>query len=212
MSEKIVLASSGWDHADWTGVFYPDDLPAEWRLTYYGNEFSAALVPADRWMQADGAACQGWSDDVSESFRFYLELPETGFSGPLLRQRLESCVDILSSSLAGVVCACVIEDEMREQLGGTLKGVPLALPLCGHVSLEGLPGEGIQLYRVEGSGAVWGAVETGEALSLPRLRALAEYLDSANRDTEGALFLTGDPADISRLQEARVLLELLGQA
>ncbi len=34
----------GWDHPAWQGSFYPDDLPADWRLTYYANEVPGVLL------------------------------------------------------------------------------------------------------------------------------------------------------------------------
>lgn len=67
----------GWEHTAWSGGFYPDDLPDEWRLTYYANEFPGVLVPTERWQYVGDEVLQEWVDDVHESFGFFLELAQT---------------------------------------------------------------------------------------------------------------------------------------
>jgi hypothetical protein len=75
MSEYIDVAALGWEHPQWHGEFYPADLPPEWRLTYYANEFSSVVVPAAKWWDAAEEEVNAWQDAVSDSFRFYWELP-----------------------------------------------------------------------------------------------------------------------------------------
>jgi uncharacterized protein YecE (DUF72 family) len=44
LSEHVVLIGAcGWQHNDWTGEFYPDDLPEEWRLGYYAHEYQVSI-------------------------------------------------------------------------------------------------------------------------------------------------------------------------
>ncbi|PKM45781.1 MAG: hypothetical protein CVV05_05845 [Gammaproteobacteria bacterium HGW-Gammaproteobacteria-1] len=69
----MFIASLGWDHAGWCGSFYPDDLPPEWRLAYYANEFRAVVVPAALWRGADAGTAAQWATDTAEGFRFLLE-------------------------------------------------------------------------------------------------------------------------------------------
>ncbi|GAB4289436.1 MAG: hypothetical protein Kow0096_02370 [Thiohalomonadaceae bacterium] len=73
----MYIAAYGWDHDGWSGAFYPDDLPPEWRLTYYGNEFRAVVVPATLWQQADAATVAQWGADTAEGFCFLLEAADT---------------------------------------------------------------------------------------------------------------------------------------
>ncbi len=70
---RMFIASLGWDHAGWCGTFYPDDLPPEWRLAYYANEFAAVVVPAAVWRRADAALAAQWVADTAAGFRFLLE-------------------------------------------------------------------------------------------------------------------------------------------
>ncbi len=68
--KTIRVGACDWDHAHWQGDFYPDDLPQDWRLSYYANEFSTVLVPEARW-RAEGVDFEQWAEDVHEGFRFY---------------------------------------------------------------------------------------------------------------------------------------------
>ena len=66
----ISVGACGWDQPQWQGVFFPDDLPEDWRLSYYANEFSAVLVPQHKWQAAD-VDFEQWADDVPDGFKFY---------------------------------------------------------------------------------------------------------------------------------------------
>ena len=72
----VHLFARGWEYACWSGGFYPEDLPDEWRLTYYANEFRGVLVPAERWQSANEEVLLEWIDDVHEDFLFYIELTQ----------------------------------------------------------------------------------------------------------------------------------------
>jgi len=66
----IRVGCCDWDQPHWQGSFYPKDLPSDWRLSYYANEFSAVLVPEATW-QVENADFEQWAEDVPEGFRFY---------------------------------------------------------------------------------------------------------------------------------------------
>ena len=67
----LLIGARGWRHAGWRGGFYPDDLPAEWRLGFYANEFRTVLLPPREWRAPGEAAA--WVEEVDEGFRFLLE-------------------------------------------------------------------------------------------------------------------------------------------
>lgn len=71
---KIVPLRSGWDPVPDGADWYPSDLPAEWRLTYFANAFWGVLVPAERWRAAGASGAAGWVADSPVRFRFFLEL------------------------------------------------------------------------------------------------------------------------------------------
>jgi len=68
----IRVGACGWGHEHWLDTFYPDDLPEDWRLNYYANEFSTVLVEEEKWRSNLGKLDE-WADAVSEGFLFYLK-------------------------------------------------------------------------------------------------------------------------------------------
>ncbi|TXF12851.1 DUF72 domain-containing protein [Pelomicrobium methylotrophicum] len=70
---RIHVGAVDWEHPQWVGSFYPEDLPAEWRLAYYNQWFDCVLVPAHRWMAAAAEELARWRADTLDRFRFVLE-------------------------------------------------------------------------------------------------------------------------------------------
>ncbi len=68
--KTIRVGACDWQHAHWQGSFYPEDLPEDWQLSYYANEFSVVLVPEVRW-RAEAADFDEWLDQVPQGFQFY---------------------------------------------------------------------------------------------------------------------------------------------
>lgn len=101
--KHIRVGACDWDHAHWRGSFYPDDLPEDWRLGYYANEFSAVWLPKCRW-QADEADFEQWAEDVPDDFVFYLQGQPPG-TDPVIRKALQTrqmqINEALGAKLAG---------------------------------------------------------------------------------------------------------------
>ena len=74
MMMDIEIAAYGWQSSEWDD-FYPEDLPADWRLDYYANEFFAVVVPHGEWFVQEDDELLSWQEQVSDDFRFYWELP-----------------------------------------------------------------------------------------------------------------------------------------
>ncbi len=73
---EIFVAARGWTHSSWVGGFYPDDLPEDWQLSYYSNEFNAVVVPASEWVGLNYVEIERWVEDVPEEFLLYLEVED----------------------------------------------------------------------------------------------------------------------------------------
>jgi len=72
----ITVAARGWSYPAWSESFYPDDLPEDWHLAYYSNEFRAVMVPAAEFANVDPLEVERWVEDVVEGFEFYLEVTD----------------------------------------------------------------------------------------------------------------------------------------
>ena len=70
---RCYLGAIGWDHATWAGAFYPEDLPPEWRLSYYNTGFECVYLPYALWSKTPPETLAAWREETLERFRFLLE-------------------------------------------------------------------------------------------------------------------------------------------
>lgn len=80
---RYLLGAQGWEHPAWVGDFYPEDLPAEWRLSFYNTEFECVYLPAAFWQQQSAAVILSWHHDTLPHFRFLLERPRLASKGEI---------------------------------------------------------------------------------------------------------------------------------
>jgi hypothetical protein len=64
----------GWEHND--SGFYPDDLPLDWRLSFYNTQLRCVYVPFETWKKATPKEVDAWLHETKENFRFILEVSE----------------------------------------------------------------------------------------------------------------------------------------
>ncbi|RLJ22064.1 ABC transporter permease [bacterium endosymbiont of Escarpia laminata] len=185
---RFHILAVGWDHPAWQGSFYPDDLPEDWRLTYYANEVPGVLLPQTLWCKADEAQVESWIDDVEEGFRFYLALEGGG----------------------GACDPAAVANLLGEYLGGVVVDSVTQTARTGEIPRFTLATKGQPL-----SEAVSPAYRLA-AESLGDLRAQRALLESlAGQVPEGAdvlLFIEGDRMDMGALKDLRQLAQLLGLA
>ncbi|NIR58416.1 MAG: DUF72 domain-containing protein [Gammaproteobacteria bacterium] len=221
----LTLGARGWDHAAWAEQFYPPDLPPDWRLAYYANEFRAALIPASYWAGAGPGAASTWAGEVTGDFRFFAEAAEDWLvPEPAGYEAFLRGAEPLGERLAGVVLRPGAEAWERERLACALDRAEGPHPV--HVDLGSGGGSADLVAVVEGHGArpCWhgpGAarpaggqvglarVEAGTDLRAVR-RALEAFLIWAAADAEAYLFFYGAPPAIACLQQAQTLQGLLG--
>ncbi len=78
-THRVLMGACGWKHQAWLNDYYSDELPEEWQLGFYSNEFPMVYVPASDWLDVSNSTeddLNEWTEDVSDSFRFVLEVPE----------------------------------------------------------------------------------------------------------------------------------------
>jgi hypothetical protein len=71
---QCYLGTVGWDHPEWQGLFYPEELPTEWRLAFYNNTFDCVYIPYAQWSEVEPDVIESWMDETQDRFRFILEL------------------------------------------------------------------------------------------------------------------------------------------
>ncbi|MEN8175719.1 MAG: hypothetical protein ABFS23_08140 [Pseudomonadota bacterium] len=98
----VAVGAEDWLQAQWLRDYFPENLPEEWRLAYYANDFSAVLVPASSWSNAAPTAWAHWAEEVPPGFRLFLLLDETPVSEDA-RASAEACAAALGSTFGGHV-------------------------------------------------------------------------------------------------------------
>jgi uncharacterized protein YecE (DUF72 family) len=187
MSESLRVGSYGWRHDHWRPNFYDDDLPEDWRLTFYANEFNAVLVPAS--YLDESRDIEQWCEDVNEDFQFYFEWPENMHSTDALVEELSS---------------------MGEKLGGILLSSNIQLkidcPVYSGQANDDLMDIWQPHHRLQSDLAVL-AIEQND------LRQQRQWLEAFMEDSrgKGRVVLLSDPIlDIKALHDLKTLIELKG--
>lgn len=71
--QAVLLGALGWEWPEWALGFYPEDMPPEWRLTYYNTQFNCVFLPADQWRPVATDELEQWAEDTHDRFLFLLE-------------------------------------------------------------------------------------------------------------------------------------------
>jgi uncharacterized protein YecE (DUF72 family) len=82
------IGTMGFSYADWRGVFYPDDLPANRRLGYYSRIFNAVEIDSTFYGTPRPDSVRAWAASTPAEFRFSVKAPrqlthEAGLVGVL---------------------------------------------------------------------------------------------------------------------------------
>ena len=76
----LSVGARGWQHPGWRDNYYPDDLPEDWRLDFYANEFRQVLLPFEAWSAIGPDEVGEWIDATDTGFRFFVEMGENRLS------------------------------------------------------------------------------------------------------------------------------------
>lgn len=219
----VLIGTYGWEHRQWHGGFYPEELPEDWRFCFFSNRLRAVLVPAVLTQAADAAAVQQWHDDSDDAFRFIWEVSATAAAdiAPLLQTLAP-----LAARSAGILwrppAAALVTPVMEPALMQLSAFAPVSIDLpppaaatdnavaamlarydagvCWQVSREPLPLAGGRLSLA--------LMEHGDPRALRR--ALETVATSTRADAAAGLFFTDPARSASLAEQARVLAELMG--
>ena len=215
-THRILIGSYGWQHEGWQDSYYPDDLPPEWRLGYYSNEFPLAVVTGRE--QAQAAELPDEMADCREDLWVLISVPNDA--------GLESAVDLLQQlPRQGGLLLQVDPTAHRDphawltQIAPRLNGHPLCVDpvrLLNEAWRDAL--------RARSIGWSWNPHSDADGLALGPLavirvdgacsaRQLRDYLEAAlavSRPTrQVVLVLDGQPPDVETLRQAKQIEELL---
>jgi len=225
-THRVLLGACGWKHQGWLNNYYSEELPEEWQLGFYSNEFPVVYVSAADWLDASDLA--EWTEGVSDSFRFILEVPEHTLEneqyfikalekaktlnefclGLVLKLPLSLCDDtkLFQKRLdmaKAVAHVCV------DKCGATLTSEFKAM-LVEHNVAEVWDGTLQENEESLKGGSLAMSHVSGDELDMQALRKIIEVcLSVSNENCISVLCLDGDPPSLELLRNAGIILDLL---
>lgn len=200
-------------------MFYPPDLPDEWRLCFYSNRLRSVLVPEQAWAAVGADTIAAWRDDTDPLFRFILEPPPTVYT----RDAAAPFLDLIAPLQDRVAGFVLRPGTMgRSPLAALLDTFTMRAPVC--VDLPTPTADIADLLHAHDVGRVWNAAQTttpsgggrlcvaeAQAGDPRRLRALLEIVRVwAAGEAIGALFFRHESEGALLAEQARTLAEFMG--
>ena len=211
MAESILIGTRGWDHPKWSGGFYPDALPADWRFSFYCNQLRAVLLPAEAWSAAPAAEVGAWAEDAFPEFRFVVELSA---GSPSSLQILEP----IRPQVAGLLLRAPATPD-KDWLAARLAELTASFPVCVDLPPEARAPDLLACLTQYDAGLCWHADIEPEprpsgrlmvalaAAAAPRVqRQWLERLAAWQREDGQAALFFDDPESA---KQARLLAELM---
>lgn len=72
---QLLCGTSGFSFREWKGPFYPEKLPANEMLAFYGARLPTVEINNTFYRMPKESVLQGWSAQVPETFRFAIKAP-----------------------------------------------------------------------------------------------------------------------------------------
>lgn len=199
----LTVGAIGWDQDRWLEELYPHDLPYEWRLSYYANEFPVVLVPDSYWFKAELPDTGQWLDDVPDHFRFHIHVT----------QRLVESVRWLA-----VVGLC---EDLKPKLGGWVLQLPegLSEPVKDRLTvMQATISTTVVGYNGVATTACWyrsksadcGAIGVAVFTKRPDPRVLRTLIEDFIDHSSGASRVLFFDAPYGAVADARTIIRLLG--
>lgn len=225
---RILIGAHGWLHPEWQTQFYPDDLPEDWQLGYYSNEFPIVLMPAS-YIEEGTEDLQAWLEDSNDNLRMVCEIPSDWLQQPAaeathgINQFIES-IAVLGDRCVGLLLRVT---EIQGEIETVLAGLTSPLPLCIEGAAE-LPEDKInELQKVceklklgfcwQGEGDVRGLTYgqlamtriNSQGMDMRQLRNVVEtILQTTTLEQTNVLIFDGHPPDLEAIRHAGVILDL----
>jgi len=219
----VLIGACGWQHTQWGTSYYPEELPPEWQLAYYGNEYPLVLIPAEYWAQGSGAIAQ-WCEETEERPRFVCEWPLQELD--VRRDTISAALDQLGDRVEAVLLS-VTDAPDTAQLEA-IRRMASAYAVCldwPQANAQMLTDVLSGLVQGRGVSACWRGDAAAKSLlefgpvavarinssgQTPRsLRSLLETLLASAGQRQAMLLFDGDPPDTEIMDQAEVILNLL---
>jgi len=218
---EIRVGARGWEYDQWKTEFYPEDLPQDWRFSYYSNEYNTVLVPWQYREQYTASDWRDWVDDAQTNFQFYVEVEESARWSDV-----KPYLQALDNHLQGIVVAIEsLQDvDALTKLINKLKSIA---PVCLKKANQSISDQDMNTLHTcfevngcwdggdeppiwkYGSGAL--LVRDGNQVNSPEnVRQFIEKgFEFADNNQTMVVFFAGHSPKISEIQNTRMITELM---
>lgn len=227
-THRVLIGACGWKHQAWLNDFYEEDLPEEWQLGFYSNEFSVVYVPTTDWFsESEEVDFAEWVNDVSDSFRFVLEISEH-----ILKDEQRFAAALNKAKDLGDFCLGLVFQISTDILNDIplfqkhLKSAQAIAPVCVDKCGTQLTTETSTILQKENISEVWHgdlqeheslkrgllaiSLVSSEALEPVGLRKVVEVCLSVSSDgCISVLCFDDQPPSLQKLRNADIILNLL---
>lgn len=227
-SLEIRTGTCGWNHDAWAGAFYPDDLPDDWRLSYYSNEFDTVLVPVNGFDSVTSQEVEQWYEDTRDDFLFFIKLPDSvNLCDPELSSLLDR-IGLLGARLGGILLPAGLTREQENQVARMEIQCALYmeleqqnLPDYVETALSDSSADRCHAYALHQPSSIVGASsaalslfiveKTGEQpYDLRKLRTLVEgIMAGVTDDNRVTILLGGHPSVTEDVRNIRIMADLM---
>lgn len=195
---QLLLGLADHLHPDWR-TLYPEDMPEDWYLAWYANEFQALLVPEHQWMQEKDFAL--WLDEATLVHLWHLQCGTISMD---MLNRLDRLRHKTSAHFR-LLCQQVPDQDTQETLEKleiTALGPACTSSPCWTRDPDNLMANDHCL----------GFMFKGDtSLPLRQLRQLLERLGARSSTRQpAALLLEPGPLGLHNLEQCQTLLRLMG--
>ena len=200
MVQPIRVGVFNWSDFCKEGDYYPEDMPVEWRLSYFSNDFETACIDFSC-CDSDPSRLLDWVDDLPETFELSLKLTR--------ESQLETLVDCCTQ-LSFRLHYLLVSDDMPTLIEKDAS-MQQALSDCS-VAQQIMPAS--TLWTPDQSNQVSPVARLPGRADLRQYRAWIEQWlavqPSETLELPLTLWLEGTDATYSTVMELRTLVELMG--
>ena len=223
---EVLTGAADWRTVEWRDSYYPGDLPEEWQLAYYANEYGTTLIDCREYMEPQRLeALAEMLEDCAYSFRPILRVhadANTPAEVSHFMQWLNQLDEHIGTGrLAGVWLSLDMTSLEESRLLAWRAAVPEKLPVALDTTPE-LSDEEWRWLAEQGFSVVWRPGLRSHALQrfwLARLSLAAEnrrvavdigkFLQVASAPDVVCIVVAEGYQDASRLAEVSTIVQLV---
>lgn len=115
--ENLSIGAVNWTHAKWQGGYYPDDMPTEWQLDFYSNQFNSVLLPIDDFLLIEVEDCEEIVECLEgEAFSIYVYYNREVEASSEILALIQKQINRLEGFVKGMLVNAAVNNKALSEL------------------------------------------------------------------------------------------------